>query len=219
MFLSIVVLFLATEKKNKGIFWRIIGMMLFCSNIILVDSRGVELGLMLFLTIYLFSTRKVRWYYKAVIIIAVVLFVVFNFDLILNLDIFSSGMSDSGRFSILTMCMSSLKRSNFLGVGPGNIASVNDYYFSAETVAPHNFFIEILCDYGIVGSISIVVWFIGNLSCAWRMSKYDGRALIIWIALISFFPISIVSSSLIGKSWVACFFGIIAACLNSIECK
>lgn len=219
MFLSIIILFIATEKKNRGSFWRSVGLVLFGSNIILVDSRGVELGLMIFLSMYLFTTKKIKMFHKVLIITIILLFSFFNLDTILSLDIFSSGIEDSGRLAITAMCLSSLASTNYLGVGPGNIASVNETLFSATTVDPHNFFIEILCDYGVVGFISIVIWFVGNLICAYKMTKYDGRGIIIWIALISFLPISIVSSSLIGKSWVACFFGILVACLNTLECE
>lgn len=217
MFFSIIILFISTEKENRGTFKRIIGLVLFGLNIILVDSRGVELGVMIFFSMYLFAIRKIKIFYKILIIIAILLFSFFNLDTILSLGIFSSGLEDSGRIEIVAMCLSSLACTNYWGVGPGNIAFVNDSLFSSSIVAPHNFFVEILCDYGIVGFISVVIWFVGNLTCAYKMAKYDERGMIVWIALISFLPVSIVSSSLIGKSWVACFFGILVAILNAIE--
>lgn len=216
MFFSIVVLFLATER-SKTSFWRVTGMLLFCANIILVDSRGAELAVMMFLAIYFFKEKKLKWYHKVLIVFIIAMFVLFNYNLIFSMGLLNVGLGDSGRLFIIGMSLSSLKQSYFMGVGPGNIAAVNEALFSSPVVAPHNFFLEILCDYGIVGFISIVVWFLNNLMCSWKLSRYDRGAFIVWIALIAFLPISIVSSSLIGKSWFACFFGILIAYLNSTE--
>ena len=216
MFFSIIVLFLATEKQNS-IKSRIVGLILFCSNIILVDSRGVELALLVFFVLYFYKTKKIKIYYKISILGFIILFSLINLPLILNLGIFSDGISDAGRVNIILMCLSSLAHTYFLGVGPGNIAYVNEFYFpSAGTVAPHNFFLEIFCDYGFVGLISILVWYFGFFFHAYKKSKYNNNALIVWISLVSFLPISVVSSSLMGKSWVACYFGILTATLNVI---
>lgn len=219
MFMSIVVLFLATENKRNSMFWRCVGMIIYGGNVLFVDSRGVELGVMIFLVVYLLNTKNIKRIYKALIIIGGVLFAGIFLENIMNLGLFSEGLNDSGRFSIIAMCLSSLARTHFMGVGPGNITTINASFFSVTTVAPHNFFIEIFCDYGVVGLIVIVIWFVSNLRCAMRMSRSDSRATIIWVAWLAFTSISIVSSSLLGKSWVACFFGIMIAYLNTIECR
>lgn len=218
MFFSIVLIFLLTENKKNSLFWRSLGLAIFGGNILLVDSRGVELGLLIFLILYLFKTKKIKKIYKIIMIMGMILFSAFSLDSIMNLGLFDEGLQDSGRLSIIEMSFFSLSKTNFMGVGPGNIASINASLFSAETVAPHNFFIEVFCDYGIIGLIALVIWFASNLKCTIRMMRYDNRALVIWASWIAFLVISIVSSSLIGKSWVACYFGIMVAYLNSIEC-
>ena len=217
MFMSLVILYLLTEEYSKKGSWRILGTIIFGANILLVDSRGVELAAIVFIMLYYLNTKQIRLVWKLVMGSIVCVFILINYSSIMQLDIFNSGLNDSGRFTIMAMSLSSLSKTLFMGVGPGNIAAVNAMSFSELTVAPHNFFLEIFCDYGFVGLISILVWFIGMFMCAYRYSKRDPGRLIIWVALIAFIPVSIVSSSLIGKSWVACFFCILVAYLNSLE--
>ena len=219
MFMSLVALYLLTEEHSKKRSWRVVGTLIFGLNILLVDSRGVELAAIIFIMLYYLNTKQIKLAWKLIMGATLCGFIVVNYSLIMQLDIFSSGLNDSGRFAIMGMCLSSLSKTLFMGVGPGNIATVNAMSFSEMTVAPHNFFLEIFCDYGFVGLICILAWFIGIVMCAYRYSKREPGCLIIWVALIAFIPVSIVCSSLIGKSWVACFFGIFVAYLNSIEVK
>lgn len=219
MFFSIVILFLLTENRIYSFLFRIIGLLIFGGNILLVDSRGVELGLFVFLALYLFKTRKIKIIYKFMIIFGIAIFVFLSIESILRLGLFDEGISDSGRLLIIRMSLSSVAKTHFMGVGPGNISAINASLFSAQTVAPHNFFIEIFCDYGVVGLIVMIVWFGNNLKSAVRIARYDNQATVIWIAWVSFLIISIVSSSLMGKSWVACFFGIMVSYINSVECN
>lgn len=217
MFFSLVILFIMTERQGKKRIWRIVGTIIFGANILLVDSRGVELARVVFLVLYFLNTRQIKLIWKMVIWILVSVCILVNFQSIMQISIFSTGVEDSGRLEIMAMCLASLEDTFFMGVGPGNIAAVNAASFSERTVAPHNFFVELFCDYGFVGLFCIVVWFVGMFICAYKHSKKTPECIVIWIALIAFLPISIVSSSLIGKSWVACFFGILVAFLNSIE--
>lgn len=218
MFFSIVVLLLWTENKNRKNFLRLIGILIYGLNIILVDSRGVELALMVFFAIYLFKTRKIKIIYKLAIVTGIMFFILFSMESIMEMGIFSEGLNDSGRFDIIKLSLSNLAKTNFMGVGPGNITAVNSSLQSAEMVsAPHNFFLEIFCDYGVIGLVVIVIWYISNLRSAFHLAKKDSGGIVIYAALLSFMIISIVSSSLIGKVWVASFFGILIAYMNSLE--
>lgn len=218
MFSSIIILFLYTEKKKNNLV-RIIGTILFTSNIILVDSRGIELALIIFLTIYFISTRSISLNKKIqIFILAFIVILVFS-NKIFNLSIFKSGLSDNARISIINMSLKSLEHTNYLGVGPGNISMVNSMFNNAETYDTHNFFLEIFCDYGIIGAISIIVWYAVLLKTSYIYRKSEKDATIIFALLISMLCAFVVSSSLIGKSWIVCFFGIIVSILNNIEEK
>lgn len=219
MFTSIIALFLYTEKKEKKKIIRIIGTLLYISNIILVDSRGIELSLIIFLLIYFFATKKINIKTKIRISLLVIILLCIFSSQIMNLSIFKTGINDSSRISIIDMSLESLKKSYYLGVGPGNISHVNAIYNKAETYDTHNFFLEIFCDYGIVGAVAISLWYISNLKTAYIFMKKEKEAVIVLAALISMLCAFIVSSSLIGKAWFACFFGIIVAILNQIENK
>lgn len=218
MFSSIIVLFLYTEKKKNHLF-KFIGIILFTSNIILVDSRGIELALIIFWTIYFISMRSISFNKKMKIFVFAFILILMFGNKIMDLGIFKSGVSDNARISIINMSLKSLKKSNYLGVGPGNISTVNSMFNNAETYDTHNFFLEIFCDYGIIGAISITAWYVILLKTAYIYRKSEKDAAIIFALLISMLCAFIVSSSVIGKSWIVCFFGIIVSILNNIEEK
>lgn len=218
MFSSIVILFLYTEEKKDNLM-RIIGTVIFASNIILVDSRGIELALIIFFAIYFISTRSISAKKKMQIFILVFTLIIIFGNKIINLSIFKSGVSDSARISIINMSLRSLKQTHYLGVGPGNISTVNSTLNKAETYDTHNFFLEIFCDYGIIGAIAIIVWYVVLLKTAYKYRKNERNSSIILALLISMLCAFVVSSSVIGKSWIACFFGIVVSILNNIEEK
>lgn len=217
MFFSLIILFLFTETNKHRMFIRAGGLWLYGANILFVDSRGVELAIIVFIILYYIKSKRMKWLYKIFLLLIGVGFLCICYEDLLSLSIFNEGVNDKGRLLIWLVSLRNLSESFFLGVGPGNISISNAADGIIAVTDCHNFFLEILCDYGIIGGITILIWYISMLSTAWKYTKIDNKATIIWCALLSFIVISIVSSSLIGKNWFAGVVGILIAQLSQLE--
>lgn len=215
MFFSLVILFVLTEGKNKLSMFRIIGTVLICGNILFVDSRGIELATLIFL-IWYFILYKRNTYKKIIVVLFFLLLLIFFIDKIANLSVFQDGLGDTDRINIISISINNLIKTYFLGVGPGNISYYNSLASTGVSDC-HNFFIEISCDYGLIGIISILTWYILNINMAYHLSKREEKAKLILVFLFIFPIISIVSSSLIGKSFFICFFALLLALLNQMD--
>lgn len=194
-----------TDTFKKWI--RIMCLAVFGFNIIMVDSRGAELGLVVFLCVFYSRTMKAYWKAGALMLFPVVLFLGFVYwD-------YESFFEFGSRTPVWNISLSNLRNTGYLGVGPGMIATINERVFAyADIYAVHNFILELFCDFGIFGLVALLWWY-GNLikvTLAVRTVDPEKSALL-FSALLAFLAVSITCSSLVGKSFPVLFFAIIIA--------
>lgn len=217
MFFALVICFIYAEKKKNRLILQGIGIALFGGNIVLVDSRGADIALLLFLLLYFIKTKEIKIAYKFLLILVGILVIIFMFGELSETSLLSEGIGDNSRMRIYEISFNNLVESHFLGVGPGHIVKANLVTGKYFIAAVHNFFLEVACDYGMVGGTAIAIWYLSLLFESYTKSKKNTIAYIIFVSLVAFIVLSIVSSSLIGKIGVASFFSIIVAQLNCLE--
>lgn len=201
--------------KSLKEYWivRILSLLLFGANIIMVNSRGAVLATVAFLVLS-FIFYKLKRKAEFMLFLTVIIALPF-FSMILQSDF----MDDGGRGNIWSMSLESLVSSSFLGVGPGEIAAVNlQLNPTVEVYAVHNFILEIVCDYGIIGAIGIVIWLFHLLKNGYEMYKKEIDFYML-PALFAFLLSSITSSSIVGKGFSLFFFAIIVAEMNRYRIK
>lgn len=206
--LCLILSFFYPNKLKENRIVRVLSILLFGTNIIMVDSRGAELAAVAFLFI-----RYVFYKFKKdanLVILLSVLIVLPFFSLIMRLEFFDIG----GRNAIWAMSLRSLYSTYFLGVGPGEIAAANiRLNTTADVYAVHNFVLEILCDYGVIGAIALITWLLRLIKSGYEMFKkqIDFNML---PAIVAFLLSTITCSSLVGKGFSLFFFAIIISEMN-----
>ena len=185
---------------------------LFVANVILVDSRGAEIFVVVFCTTFVLAYQKWK---KAIMIMGFALVVILMISpVIMDTSLLSMVISESGRKEIWSNVFLNIKNSYFMGVGAGNSVRVNQLLNSSIISNVHSFFFEIFEDYGIVGFVLSLVWYIGAVINSYRIIHLNNEMRIVFAGLLGFFPLSIVSSSLVGKPCLIPFIAIITAVIN-----
>lgn len=211
MAMCFMLAYLVSENSRHRKLMRIGSLILFCGNVLLVNSRGALLAILVFLFVYYWIsvdfTRKVLY-----ILIAAFGIIVFSGAIseFLNQTIFKEGM-DLGRMWIWEESLKNLQNSYFIGVGAGNTSLVNYIVgWTEDKISVHNFALEIFCDYGIVGLVALFTCCLSMVKASIRRLRMDlGRYSGVIAILVAFIPLSIVVSSLIGKYWFYSFISLV----------
>ncbi len=206
----------AADKKEKWKY-KALALVLYGVNVLMVFSRGAILSIIAFLLLELLQTRQWNKYIMRIGIVVVTIALVSPF--LIEGGIVPGDIASEGRYAIWINIISQIKSDFILGLGAGNISTIDVSSLSSHIVDAHNFFLEIAANYGIIGLASILSWYVGIMKIARNLGKEDRKCQTIWNALVCFIPLSVVSSSLIGKSWVICFFALITSQLNESYTK
>ncbi len=85
----------------------------------------------------------------------------------------TSGLSSNGRFTLWSQAYTTFEQHSFLGIGTGGFGAL-----SAENLYPHNLFLEIAAELGLVGLV-VIVGIVGslamNLIATWRAAVGTDR--------------------------------------------
>ena len=145
------------HKSSKNRFASILLVLSF-SCVVGSGSRGIFLGVVMFVLFYLFGFflfkyfDKSKWLLKlmSIIIMLLVMFYIYVKgmnaiveNLIMNYSGEGDSLSDLYRLHLIQGAIDCFLESNFLGVGPGQ----SIYYLQMNV---HNFFFEILAEYGLM---------------------------------------------------------------------
>ena len=220
MNMMLILSYLFADKCTKrGGFVRMIALILFGGNILLTESRGALFGLIIFL--YIFYIDK--WSIKNRIMLFILLLPVVISGLAWLTSIIDTSdfnmESMGGRGAVWRKSIHTLGNSFLLGTGPGMTTELNAYAdsFGASVAAIHSFFLEILCDYGLPGGGILIGWYCSLVAKLRKKVRLHKNFLIAFAGLIAFIPLSVTSSSLIGKTWVLCFFGVLICEIDCAE--
>lgn len=211
MTMSLFIAWLYTYQSKHRVWIRIVALIVYGGNIVLVDSRGALLAMVAFFIIQTLETKNAKKILPLVLVLGVGL-IAFS-----NVSLFAEGMKETGRSLIWENTINNIKSSSFLGVGAGNIVYANRLSLISPVADVHNFFLELLADYGFIGFFSVILWYCILLVICLKGNRLYPECRMIFNILICFLPLSIVSSSLIGKSWTICFFSILISYLNYIQ--
>lgn len=220
MCMALIVSFLyASHCTKHGRFVQVSSLILFGGNIILTGSRGALFGLVIFLYIFISKSIKVS---NRLFLFMMFLPVLASgvYWLLSFIDTSDMNMADmGGRGIVWAKSLYNLYKSHFIGCGPGMTNVLNGYVenYGNSVSAIHSFFLEITCDYGVIGGTMILVWFIRIIVKIRKIIQINPCSLIIYAGFLAFIPLSVTSSSLIGKAWLLCFFGILIGEINRIE--
>ena len=156
-------LFNSNNKKEKLIsFFALISIFF----IILTNaSRGALLSsiIMLFIFVLAFYRNNVFFLKKFLVTFLLILSSVFfwlfyldNFDY-LAFRLSNAGFEDQGRMDLVRIGIDMLLNSNFVGIGAGNFSDNVRMNYNSYLEAPHNIFIEIISQYGLIVFIFFII--------------------------------------------------------------
>jgi O-antigen ligase len=127
-------------------------------------SRGslicISITFGIFLFYYLKSKVKGKYIFISSISTVIAYLVIKYYDIIFTLVSYrfsNLGIEDNTRSQIIYNSLTLFLNSYCLGVGAGNFQSSMKYYYSFDIVAPHNFFLEIVVQYGLFIFIGFII--------------------------------------------------------------
>lgn len=229
------IILISFKNKNKIIdkiinFSLIIiyGYLLFMTN-----SRANQLACVIGVITYflLMSARKKIKYIYIISIVALTIFISSSNTFI---DVYNSinyeirndigTNSDSVRINLIKNGFLMLKDTYLFGVGAGNIeANMLDYSaynYVGDINNMHNFWMEVLVDYGIAIFILFVMWYVGlikKLICIYKninLKEYKKIVSLIISSMIMFIISSMSSSSIMSGVYIWLYFGYIVTFIN-----
>ncbi|HOM78932.1 MAG TPA: O-antigen ligase family protein [Candidatus Cloacimonas acidaminovorans] len=227
------ILFLPEIKKSK--FWGVISLLCFFTIMGIIVIEGARIAiiacscLFLFAFIFLYSARMRRLSLFLMVLIIVGL-VIFAKPLVsFGTEMFTEEISSIGQES-KSFTMSSIKirtrlipqnleilaESGFKGVGAGNVEHymlAGRMYKTGGISNSHNFFLELLTNYGIVFFLGFAYLYMLWLYRLWRAIKMNPENRhyyeMYFFALLMFLPTSILPSSIIWEHHYWILFAII----------
>lgn len=182
-------------------------LILLISLIILITaSRGASLVVVTSFIVFLFYYRKIKFKGKKQLIRIII--GIFIISIILGSNIIfqdlkarleSSGIGDTGRMDLYQSAINYFIPSLFSGIGPGSLKS-------QYMMAPHNLFVEIVVQYGIIIFIMLLLYCVVIMYKGYKIpSKLLIQKYIYWCSFLVLPIISIINSDYLkyGFFWVA----------------
>lgn len=189
-------LFKALTKLQTIFIW----IFAFCLSYIIVmnGSRGAVLCLLVGFVVFAFFFLKGR---KSLLIITLIILVSLYLFIYYYNDLFAvilgrleeQGFSDEGRTEILKNGWDAFINSAMFGIGAGNFMPTMDTIYHLDIIAPHNLFLEVGIQYGLV----IFLLFVGMLFRLFLKQKANPNrsAKFIILSSLAMFPLSTIIDS------------------------
>ena len=167
-------LFSEINKLKSFAIWILLLLIIYI--IVMNGSRGAVLNLLLGFTVFVLYYLKGK---KSIIILTLIsLFIIFisifyfNDLLYLIFGRFEAqGFSDEGRTELLSKSWDALLNTKMVGVGAGNFRATMESVYKLENTAPHNLFLEVGIQYGLL----IFIFFIGMFKRLYSKQKANPK--------------------------------------------
>lgn len=225
---SIPICFIAFENSRFKSIKRLFIFTLCTTVVFLIGSRAAILGSCLFVILFLFNKLRLK---KIVSYMALLLIIIFSLLLFVASPYFESfilSIKDEARILIWINTLKVSADYFFMGVGPGNsyyMNLLNQYEDISGVYAVHNYLLELLVEFGVVGASCFIMWIVNlilgirrNIKCATMSIKYMLNMFFIFIVL--FILLSICSASMSGMYFIWLNFGIGLVIINwANKCK
>lgn len=173
-------MFLAETRSNlfsRFLFFGLAGM--FAFNILFTGSRTGILGVALVGILCLFFSRVMSTFVKCVVSILLISgIMVIGLSVVMSrgdLKGFHGDDSSDNRLVQWEAGLNMVQSNPFLGVGPGEFASVAGEYDGIQGLAPHNTLVQVFAETGIPGGIFFFMFACHPLYLAWRFVKPTWR--------------------------------------------
>lgn len=201
--LPMIVLF-----SHRRFFPIVISILLFIW-VLAIGSRGAVIAFIVYIVIDAFlNKRKGRWllFFIGLIFLSVVPLLYDYFDSIgihsRTLDFFLSGVIDydTGRDYLYEKSLREIMQHPFTGIGLWGDRVLLDGFYS------HNFFIEVLLDFGLFVGLILLLWFLYFMVNAFVTTKDEKRDTLLILVASGLIP-SFVSGSYLTSSPMGLLFG------------
>ena len=161
---------------------------------ILNASRGGIIGFTIFAAVFLFyrlpkSSLSAKLSY-ALILVVIVFFIFYSWELIsfyLEYRIENEGLSSS-RTQIWSICWDVLLETGFIGCGVGGVIDILTKHH-AFIPQPHNFFIEVLLEFGII----VFVWMLVLMVKVYRKGRFCKSDFVKYVRISSLLAIPFIT--------------------------
>jgi O-antigen ligase len=121
--------------------------------------------------------------------------------------------STNERLAMIKCGLEMLKESNGFGVGAGGFeaAVVHQPSFSGKTTNPHNLFVEIFAQYGVLMAVFFCFWLFSILYRAWHNNNLSpGGRMAVYVTVITLPFIGAMNSASLGFTYMWLFLSLIA---------
>lgn len=217
---------------NNLIYFKLVKpFILFCITVIIVlnSSKAALISLIIqSLFMILFSEKSKRWKIRIYTFFAllglVFLSQIINFFSPIVSQILDAQGSTYLRLDVYIKGLKALRESYYLGVGPGNFESaLIEMFGKVRIINPHNWWIELLVNSGVVLFSLYLVFFVGMIIKALKIYKENMKEnkliLAIAITFIGFIVGSIGPSSTFDKTFIWLFYGMGLGVINIFSNK
>lgn len=161
---------------------------------ILNASRGGIIGFVIFAAVFLFyrlpeSSLSAKLSY-ALILVGIVLFFFYSWEFIsfyLEYRMEDSGLSSS-RTQIWASCWDAFLETGFIGCGVGGVIDILTKHH-AFIPQPHNFFIEVLLEFGII----VFIWMLVLMVKVYRKGRYSKSDFVKYVRISSLLAIPFIT--------------------------
>jgi O-antigen ligase len=182
-------------RKNITLSTKILLIVLLFLTTLYTGSRQSIFGFLLIVFVGYYLSRKKKYLLFLLIVAAIYLVLVYWFIVYMKIELFNvliksdNLIEASGRSNLIDRGIELFKQSPLFGVGYGRY-SINSTY----KIYPHNIFIELLCELGIIGSIAIWSSFLMPFRKVIAIAKENKFSSLLIMLLLSFFVRALVSS-------------------------
>lgn len=193
------------ESKQLKYKWLFPLVALFLSVFILImnASRGGIISLAIVLSVLLLYIRKTKYtvFFGTIIIALLVLFLYKYRDILflsisVRMDGGSEGiMEGGGRSKIWKDALTVFLNSFGLGCGAGALSDSMELYGTEDIIVPHNFFLEILANYGVMIFLPVVFFLFRRFIRVLRTKNHDRSRRIMLIAAFLSMPVFLIINS------------------------
>lgn len=195
---------------NNNISKKIIAILLLLgmSYIILINGSRAGLAGLLLTVIYLFFCTKNIWM-KSSLIASVLVFIslfISKFTFLAT-RLAEVGVSDTSRSSILFDVFPIFLKEGMTGFGIGNFAYYAQNILNLNLYAPHNFFLEILFELGLISFIIVIIFFMKIIFSVFSNAKRE-RFFVFYLLLL-FIPFCVLNSGYLLTAIVWLFIALI----------
>lgn len=200
---SLPFLFSQYLKTNKTYILLLLSLIsfIFITN----GSRSSLVALSICFLLYLLLNRSFKSLVASLLGLVVFIINIDKFEFAIN-RFNELGFNDNSRSNLYNIAFQVLLDSNFIGIGPGNFKNYVLQNKLSEIVAPHNFLLEVLSEYGIV-IFSLLLLYITKIFKTTRIVNLNYTLL---FAIIIFIPIIVINSLYVQGVYIWIFLTLLA---------